>query len=160
MRRAFSLIVAIFFVVLVSGIALISLDLSSTNLRQTTSTYLYEQAELLAQGATEHAVARLLRSDFSAGCPDPIGAGYGFDGNFAPPDGVGKIFDIRVRYKFFGNIGACTGTALTTKESQGSVIIDVWVKFNPNQTLNADDEENDEAANFPVTFHKRTLQKL
>ena len=56
MRKGFSLITAIIFVVLVATLAMFSINTSATTAKQTSDVFLREQAELLAQGATEIAI--------------------------------------------------------------------------------------------------------
>ena len=53
MRKGFSLITAIIFIVLIATLSMFSLNISSLTAKQTTDVFLREQAELLAQGATE-----------------------------------------------------------------------------------------------------------
>ena len=68
MRRGFSLIMAIIFLVLVATIGMFSLNTSAVTAKQTTDIFLREQAELLAQSATELAILDLLKTDFKKDC--------------------------------------------------------------------------------------------
>lgn len=68
MRRGFSLIMAIIFLVLVATIGMFSLNTSAVTAKQTTDIFLREQAELLAQSATELAILDLLETDFIKDC--------------------------------------------------------------------------------------------
>ncbi|WP_304345423.1 hypothetical protein [Campylobacter showae] len=65
MRKGFSLITAIIFVVLVATLAMFSINTSATTAKQTSDVFLREQAELLAQGATEIAIFNLLNTNFT-----------------------------------------------------------------------------------------------
>mgnify|MGYP000853546748 FL=1 len=56
MKKGFSLITAIIFMVLIATLSLFSLNISSLTAKQTTDVFLREQAELLAQSATELAI--------------------------------------------------------------------------------------------------------
>ena len=61
MRRGFSLIIAIIFLVLVATIGMFSLNTSAVTAKQTTDIFLREQADLLAQSATEVVILNLLQ---------------------------------------------------------------------------------------------------
>ncbi|QKF92465.1 hypothetical protein [Campylobacter sp. CCUG 57310] len=155
MRKGFSLVTAIFFMVLVATIATLGLSLSVTTSKHTTDIFLREQAELLAQSATELAVMNLLQTTFSAtNCPTAAGGDRRI---FKPnplnfPDNANPLFTIQVEVvEIFGVMNGC-GTPITldgagNNPSTGTVILDVTVTSNPN-------------FNIPVTFHRRTIQKL
>lgn len=149
MRRGFVMVMAIFFMVLVATLGAFALSLSSATAKHTTDIFLREQAELLAQGATEIAVQNLLGMTFSAAnCPDSNGNRRIVDTNFTPDGGGASLFAVTVDVvQIFGNINGC-GTAISTGASMGTVILDVTVVANQNIT------------NTPVRFHRRTIQKL
>ena len=152
MRKGFSLVTAILFVVLIATLSMFSLNISATTARQTTHIFLREQAELLAQGATEIAVFNLLNTDFTqvANCaflnannPTPI-----LQTSFPTNNVATSLFAV-------GTIGACDGTAgrgtavipISTAASAGTVILDVVVR-----SANANVP--------PIRIHRRTIQKL
>ena len=56
MRKGFSLITAIIFIVLVATIAALALSFSTFSTKQTSDLFLREQAELLVQSGTEYAL--------------------------------------------------------------------------------------------------------
>lgn len=152
MRSGFSLVMAIIFMVLVATIATFALSISATTAKHTTDIFLREQAELLAQSATEIAVQNLLGMTFSAAtCPDTDGRRQVVNRNF--PNNAAAIFTVTVDVvEMFGNINGC-GTAITAtpagviSPSAGTVILDVTVTSNPD-------------INIPIRFHRRTIQKL
>jgi len=82
MKRGFSLIMAIIFLVLVATIGMFSLNTSAVTAKQTTDIFLREQAELLAQSATELAILDLLETDFIKDCK----AGKEIISSFFPKD--------------------------------------------------------------------------
>ena len=148
MRRAFSMLMAIFFLIIIGTLSMIGLRLSSTTTRQTAELYLTEQAELLEQGATEYTVAFLLKN-LPKGCQwGPI------RGNF--PNNTRPLLTYRVDIKYFGEIDIpnttddCTGSRVESMSGNenGIVMLDVFVKSVPNVTPT------------PISFHKRTIQKL
>lgn len=65
MKRGFSLIMAIVFIVVIITIGMLSFTLSNTSVKQTTEQYLSEQAEALAMSASEYAVLAIQKHDFS-----------------------------------------------------------------------------------------------
>jgi hypothetical protein len=160
MRKGFSLVTAILFVVLIATLSMFSLNISATTARQTTHIFLREQAELLAQGATEIAVFNLLNTDFTqvANCaflnannPTPI-----LQTSFPTNNVATSLFAVTVTAsRTFGTIGACDGTAgrgtavipISTAASAGTVILDVVVR-----SANANVP--------PIRIHRRTIQKL
>lgn len=146
MRRGFTMVIAIFFMVLVATLGAFALNLSSATAKHTTDIFLREQAELLAQGATEMAVERILSNPnqlSGTNCP-----GANFLSTRFPDNTENRLFDIRVDViQIFGDINGC-GTAISTDASKGTVILDVTVTANQNIT------------NTPVRFHRRTIQKL
>ena len=149
MRHGFSLLAAIFFVVVTSSLCMLALSLSNTTSRQTSEIYLREQAELLAQGATEYAVLEILNHDFkSKGCLSSIKGNFKNDAN--------PILTYEVDITYFGNIGTCAGIPVQSKESAGTVMLDVFVK-----SYGYDESDRDKMKTpNPIAFHKRTLQKL
>ncbi|WP_169779119.1 type IV pilus modification PilV family protein [Campylobacter curvus] len=153
MRRGFSLLAAIFFVVVTSSLCMLALSLSNTTSRQASEIYLREQAELLAQGATEYAVLEILNHDFkNEGCwPKKT---EDKKGNF--PNDANPILTYEVDITYFGDIGTCAGIPVQSKESAGTVMLDVFVK-----SYGYDESDRDKMKTpNPIAFHKRTLQKL
>lgn len=65
MKRGFSLIMAIVFIVVIITIGMLSFTLSNTSVKQTTEQYLSEQAEALAMSASEYAIYAIQKHDFS-----------------------------------------------------------------------------------------------
>lgn len=145
MKNGFGMLMAIFFILLVSGIGIFGLSLASTGAKNSADSYLKEQAQILAQGATEYAMLRLLKHDFNSGCLNFINTA------FTPPNETKKMFDINIKFKFFGHIGKCIGAKLHTEQSFGSVLVDVEVIYSKSE---------DDMQIYPIRFFKRTLQKL
>lgn len=158
MRKGFSLITAIIFVVLVATLAMFSINTSATTAKQTSDVFLREQAELLAQGATEIAIFNLINTNFTqvANCASLDSNANIMQTLFPTNNVTTSLFNVTVTVnKVFGTIGVCDGTAgrgtavitVTTSASIGTVILDVTVtSTKPNV--------------FPVRYTRRTIQKL
>lgn len=65
MKKAFSLILAIIFILAIASIGALSFSISSAGAQSTTKQYMHEQAELLSQGAIEYAILRIQQTDFA-----------------------------------------------------------------------------------------------
>jgi len=141
MRRGFTLIAAIFFVVIASSICMLALSIASTSVKQNSEIYLREQSELVARAATEYAILAIISNDFSTTC---IG-----NNDQAITGEFGELFIFKVYVKYFGDMGICSGDAVAaTGANQGTIMLDVFVSSKPGKASN------------PINFHKRTLQKL
>ncbi len=66
MKKAFSLILAIIFILAIASIGALSFSISSAGAQTTTKQYMHEQTELLSQGAIEYAILRIQQTDFVA----------------------------------------------------------------------------------------------
>ena len=144
MRKGFSLITAIIFMVLVASIAALALSFSSFSSKQTTDVFLREQAELLLQSGTEFALLAISGHDINAttNCINAINAQY--------PTIANPRFDINITISYMGSglPAGCTilSNAVNTVDSNITVIID---------TIVGDHNLSTE----PIRLHRRTIQK-
>ncbi|WP_181001827.1 type IV pilus modification PilV family protein [Campylobacter concisus] len=140
MRKGFTLLAAIFFLVVAASIGTLALSIASTSARQSSEIYLREQAQLIAQSAAEYAIYEIFRTNFSNKCLDKVSGEFN------------DMFDFNVDITYFGDIGICTPPTVMSGTSgiasTGNVMLDVYVTSKPGKALN------------PINFHKRTLQKL
>ncbi|ERJ28957.1 hypothetical protein UNSWCS_2050 [Campylobacter concisus UNSWCS] len=147
MRRGFTLIAAIFFVVIASSICMLALSIASTSVKQNSEIYLREQSELVARAATEYAMLAIISNDFSTTCLGNQSENASEDNPIAGE--FGDLFTFKVYVKYFGDMGICSGDAVAaTGANQGTIMLDVFVSSKPGKASN------------PINFHKRTLQKL
>lgn len=147
MRRGFTLIAAIFFVVIASSICMLALSIASTSVKQNSEIYLREQSELVARAATEYAMLAIISNDFSTTCLGNQSENASEDNPIAGE--FGELFTFKVYVKYFGDMGICSGDAVAaTGANQGTIMLDVFVSSKPGKASN------------PINFHKRTLQKL
>lgn len=149
MKRGFTLIAAIFFVVIASSICMLALSIATTSVKQNSEIYLREQSELVARAATEYAILSIISNDFSVNC---LGNESKEASDDKPIKGeFGELFTFKVYVKYFGDMGeACKDkeAVIVKGPNQGTVLLDVFVSSKGKKATN------------PINFHKRTLQKL
>ncbi len=139
MRKGFSLLIAIVFLVLIATISAISLSLSIQTVKQTSDLLLKSQAELLLRSGTEYAMLAMSGHDYSGNCLENVNMTYN------------NMFDINVSIMYIGN-GLPTGCStlandINTSESNRTVIIDTFVTTTNDIALE------------PLRLHRRTIQK-
>ncbi len=144
MKKGFSLIAAIFFIILISTIALTSLSIATMSAREAPNILLNQQAELLARSATEYAIMNIQQNDYNKGCPDSVK-----EINLNYPS-KSPIFNVKVQIYYLNSALPCdknviSHTALTDNDKFAS-IIDVHVASVGN------------IGSAPIKFSRRTLQ--
>ncbi len=114
------------------------ISLTSTTAKQTSDIYVSEQTKLLAKSATELALLAISGHNNSANCIENIN--FTYDTNY----------DVNMSLYYIGNSLPCNAShllanAISTPESNGTVIIDTYVTFN--------------GSSEPIRYHRRTIQK-
>lgn len=140
MRKGFSLLTAIVFLVLVATISMLALTLSTQSAKQTTDIFLKNQAELLLRSGTEFAMLALSDHNYSLSCLETINIEHN------------DMFDINVSIMYIGSGLPCNTTAIlanniATDESNRTVIIDTIVTTRAGITTE------------PIRMHRRSIQK-
>lgn len=139
------MLAAIAFLLVMASIAALMVSMTALTTKRGVDLYFQEQAHLLAKSATEYALLAISGHSISAtgNCINAIDSSY---------DG---IYDINTSISYFGNgfpttPGACNmlSNSIQTDESNGTVIIDVYVTA-----------PSDETGAEQVRFHRRTMQK-
>lgn len=153
MKKGFSLIMAIFFVMLIATLGMMSLSLSSKMIKQSGDVYLKEQAELYAMSATSLAVLDMQGTDYSNGCL--TGKTYDFGDGFVATVNIFYLDSDMPGCRRSPNIKSSNDinkTFMDLKDVNGNTanyynvaLIDVMVQ-------NTDGIE-------PVRFHRRTVQR-
>lgn len=153
-RKAFSLITAIFVVVLMATVAILVMNISGKIVKETTTQYQREQAALLAKSYTEYAIMAVTANDRATNncLTDIDGTAVGS----APASGNG--YRVRARIAYIGHnaeVGTCPTTrvfssSVNTANSPLNIIVDVYVEY----------KDPDNTGTPWVTYHKRTLQKI
>jgi len=144
-RNGFAMIMAIFFMIVIATLLSYMLASTTETAKRTTNTYVNEQAQLMAKSAVEYAMLAVSGIDrTTTGCLRTINTFY--------PSAVAPIFDINVSINYYG-IAGCNGmgtsATIATPESNGTMLIDVYVSDNAGLGLSE-----------PIRYHRRTLQKL
>jgi len=160
MRKAFSMITAIFIILLLATVAAFILNISGKALQTTTLQYQREQAVLYARSYTELAILAATANDSTnTNCVEDLDGLIGDD----VTDGEG--FDIQTRIYYIGDNLQCSGTRelndqtvlLNTPDSL-HIIVDVYVRY---RDLTFVDLAGGVGTSAPwITYHRRTLQKL
>jgi len=151
-KNGFSLLVAIFTILLLSLISSYILYISSSIAKEGGVQYQQEQARLLARSYTEYAVLAISGNDKNITCIDKIEADIG-------SPNIGQGYKIEIKITYIGNkqyISRCSNKAYTlsnTDEDTLSVILDVYVKYK--------DLMHSYILKAPwQVYHKRSLQKI
>lgn len=145
MKKGFSLIAAIFFIILISTIALTSLSIATMSAREAPNILLNQQAELLARSATEYAIMNIQQNDYNKSCPGSVK-----EINLNYPNNNSPIFNAKVQIYYLNSALPCgdnviSSTVLADNYKFAS-IIDVRVTSVGN------------IGSAPIKFSRRTLQ--
>jgi type II secretory pathway component PulK len=141
MRKGFSLLTAIIFLVLIATISAISISLSTKSAKQTGDVFLKSQAQLLLRSGTEYAMLALSGTEYNAtNCLNSINMTYN------------NSFDINVTISYIGKDipSSCINILennISTSDSNRTVIIDTFVSTKPGITTEH------------IKLHRRTIQK-
>jgi hypothetical protein len=170
MRKAFSMITAVFIIVLMSTIAMLVFNLSGKVVKNTTIQMQKEQAMLLARSYTELAVLNVMNYNRNGtNCVENIN---GVMNSVVPgetPSGsstAGSGYRIQTRIYYIGNSLPCSGTRIlntnpivsdyngtTGADTLAAIMIDVYVQYK--------DADVSSPADSPwITYHRRTIQKI
>ena len=133
MKKSFAMLFAIAFIVVLGTIGMFMMYFSSNTLKQTSDNYISLQGELYAKSATEFAIQALESRDFrNDGCINRI-------------DINTSLYEINMTFHYFlTNCPTdCNCSVVETKESNGTVLINTYVK---SKTEN-------------IRYFRQTLQK-
>ncbi|MDY4445533.1 PilX N-terminal domain-containing pilus assembly protein [Campylobacter sp.] len=124
MKKGFSLILAIIFILLVASIGALSMSISSSSAKTSVNLFIHEQAKLLADGAVEYAIMKVQQNNFADTCVDEIEINY--------PNGTSPTFKANISITYIGDgetIQHCTNR-IESEEKTGlqSIIISGQVR--------------------------------
>ncbi len=158
-KRAFSMITAIFVIVIMATVTSLVMNVTGKTVKATTLQYQKEQAQLLARSYTELAILYVIHKDRSSDCIETISDHFGDATNG---------YDVRMNISYIGNStllsncnnninssGAIGNSATWTDTTTGfdktiSMVIDTYITY----------KDFDDPSDRNITFHRRTLQKL
>ncbi|EIF50968.1 hypothetical protein [Sulfurovum sp. AR] len=149
-RNAFSLLTALFVIVLMATVAMLVMNMTGKMVKETTTQYQREQAALLAKSYTEYAIMAVTANDRTTNCLSDI------DGTVGSNPANGNGYRIRARIAYIGHnaeVGTCStvfSNSVNEANSPLNIIVDVYVEY----------KEADNTSAPWVTYHKRTLQKI
>lgn len=143
-KKGFSLIMGIFFIVLVATLGMMALQFSTQSAKQSVDVYLREQAELYAMSATELTVMAMQLNDYNAGClQNPMI--YAFNDFTAT---VNVFYLDAANNQCANRAGTASAFSVQNPGSFDNVaLLDVVVTTNPGITTE------------PIRFHRRTVQR-
>ena len=125
MKKGFSLILAIIFILLVASIGALSMAISSSSAKTSVNLFIHEQAKLLADGAAEYAIMKVQQNDFTATCVDEIEINYPNDKDKNP------TFTANISITYIGDkdtIKNCANKIESDKTGLQSIIISGQVR--------------------------------
>ena len=123
MKKGFSLILAIIFILLVASIGALSMAISSSSAKTSVNLFIHEQAKLLADGAAEYAIMKVQQNDFTATCVDEIEINY--------PNEDSPTFKANISITYIGDkdtIQKCANKIESGKTGLQSIIISGQVR--------------------------------
>ncbi len=154
MRKAFSMLTAIFIIVLMATVGAFVVSLSGKMVKGTTAQFQHEQSVLLAKSYTEYAIMAVTANEHNTGnCLNTITGGYGDDGGGNP------LYTVKVDISYIGNdldvscARVLNNNPITNLKSPLNIIVDVFVSYK--------DLDHPAGAGAPdITYHRRSLQKI
>ena len=165
MRKAFSMITAIFVLLILATVSMLVLNLSATTSNSTTTQYRHEQAALYAKSYTELAIMSVLdyNRTLNSNCVETISGNIPNLASYNDGSGYKVTTDI----SYIGNGLPCTTPArvLNTVDiasvpsgNTPAIIVDVYVSYKDPEHVASSTAA---AATAPdITYHRRTLQKI
>ena len=156
MRPAFSMIMAIFVIVIMASVGAFILNLSGKMIQETTAQYRKEQAILYAKSYTEYAI--LVAT--ARACARKITANIDGDANQVK---AGQGYRVIVNIQYLGTNSTCASnrigsTNLTNADT--AIVIDTYVHYRDPESPEAINKEGS-WINFPgMSYHHRTTQRL
>jgi hypothetical protein len=186
MRKAFSLLTAVFVMLLMATVSLLVFNVAGKITKTSTAQYQREQAALLARSYTELAIMAIIDHNRTAtgNCIENIDGVVNGLIQGAPAGGntnSGSGYRVQTRIYYLGNDLPCSQSRLfndsateikTTykaveadPDEVAAVIIDVYIQYRDPSQVDAFLSNGGTTTNIPanvpwVTYHRRTLQKI
>lgn len=154
MRPAFSMITAIFVIVIMASVGAFVMNLSGKMVQETTTQYRREQAILYAKSYTEYAILIATAQT----CTRNIKADIGGD---ATKVKKGQGYHVDVYVKYLGSTSACGNKIGTTplEKPDTVILIDTYVHYRDPESPAAVAGKS-WGVDRGIVFHRRTIQRL
>jgi type II secretory pathway pseudopilin PulG len=175
MKKAFSMITAIFVIIIMATVAVLVFNLSEKTIKGTSIQFRTEQAAILARSYTELAVLAVMNYNRqTATPPDCVETIDGVVNSIIPgaaPAATtsstnGGGYDIQTHIYYLGDNLPCTTSRILdsnpidtpygptgSPDELAAIIVDVYVRYK--------DPGSDDPSTAPwITYHRRTLQKI
>jgi len=163
MRRAFSMLMALAVIVIVSTISVLVLNLSGKMVTGTTAKYREEQAALLANSYAELAILSVINQDINNSCITELNSTV----DNLVPNGSSTltgdaVYNVNVKISYIGNNLTACGTSVlngspiatdynsTLPVGLAAIVVDVFVRYR-NSSITPDHD---------LTYHLRRLNKI
>lgn len=137
MKKGFSLILAIIFILLVASIGALSMAISSSSAKTSVNLFIHEQAKLLADGAAEYAIMKVQQNDFATTCIDEIEIKY--------PNEDSPTFKANISITYIGDektIEKCANKIVSEKTGLQAIIISGQVRSFLDEAASSNFREN------------------
>ena len=145
-REAFSLITAIFVMLIMAGVTALVMGTAGKIIKETTAQYQKEQAVLLAKSYTELAIMAVSANKNRTGnCLDTINGSLADGGGYTTTTQISYIIDDTTT-----NCSNVFANSIDTNESKLNIMVDVYVRY----------KDLDNPSGNDITYHRRTLQKI
>ncbi len=150
MRSAFSMLTAIFLIVIMATISIFVMSLSGKVVKATTAQFQHEQAVLYAKSYTEYAILAVTGHDRSTKCLQTVTGTISAGGGYSIRTHIAYIASASELGTCAGGVRQLNNAALVTTDTPLTIIIDAYVDYsdldNPSGPL--------------LTVHRRTVQKI
>jgi len=146
MRNGFSMVTAVFIIVIMATVGIFVMNLSGKIVKSTTTQYQHEQAELYAKSYTEYAILAVTGNDRSSDCLQTISTT------------IDNYYRVRTHISYIVNgtevnTNKCDGVrvlsnTVTRPDTPLTIIVDAYVDYKDPDTGKYH------------TVHRRTVQKI
>ena len=146
-RKAFSMMTAVFIIILMATVASFVMNTSGKMVKETTTQFQREQAVLLANSYTEYAIMAVMANEHnSTNCLNIISGNFG---------GATTGYNTTVEISYIGNgtLGTCAkilSNTVATPKSPLNIIVDTFVRY----------PDHDHPDGLLMTYHSRRLLKI
>lgn len=143
MRKGFSLVTAMIFLIVIATLGGLAVSFSAQTSKQTTDLYLKAQADLLLRSSTEYALLAISGHDIKATgkCLNKINLTY--------PDSTNPVIESVVDIKYFGS---------GLPAANCDLVSNLVKNPDSNLTVQLDISVTSKLGKEPIRLHRRTIQ--